>query len=309
MNFSHIIGNDNIKQLLSNSIKANNILHSYMFIGNEGIGKSLFASEFAKMILCNASTPNEKSCDNCNSCIGFNTNNHPDFMIVDLEDSKSIKIDQIRYLQEKIAEKPIVSNRKVYIINNSDTMTKEAQNCLLKTLEEPPSYAVIILISSNESNLLNTIKSRCTKISFTKLNNDEILDYFKRNNIEFNFNQNILQACNGSIGKAIRIKDESNNYNIIDDVLNNIRTKDISYIWNNSEILYKSKDSIDDLLDYINIILMNKLLSTNDIRYVNCVKIVEKTKKKLSSNANYDMSIDNMLLNIWEEFNEEYCWN
>ena len=309
MNFSHIIGNDNIKQLLSNSIKTNNILHSYMFIGNEGIGKSLFASEFAKMILCNASTLNEKSCDNCNSCIGFNTNNHPDFMIVDLEDSKSIKIDQVRYLQEKIAEKPIVSNRKVYIINNSDTMTKEAQNCLLKTLEEPPSYAVIILISSNESNLLNTIKSRCTKISFAKLNNDEILDYFKRNNTEFNFNQNILQACNGSIGKAIRIKDEANNYNIIDDVLNNIHIKDISYIWNNSEILYKSKDSIDDLLDYINIILMNKLLSTNDIRYVNCVKIVEKTKKKLSSNANYDMSIDNMLLNIWEEFNEEYCWN
>ncbi len=69
-------------------------------------------------------------------------------------------------MQEKIYEKPIISNKKIYIIDNSDTMTKEAQNCLLKTLEEPPQYITIILITSNESNIINTIRSRCMKIAF-----------------------------------------------------------------------------------------------------------------------------------------------
>ena len=79
-----------------------------------------------------------KPCDTCSSCIKFESDNHPDFMFVDSEDEKSIKIGQIRLLQENISEKPIVSTKKVYIINNSDLMTVEAQNCLLKTLEEPP---------------------------------------------------------------------------------------------------------------------------------------------------------------------------
>ena len=104
-------------------------------------------------------------------------------MLIDAEDGKSIKIEQIRYMQEKIAEKPIASNKKVYIINNSDTMTKEAQNCLLKTLEEPPEYAVIILVLANENNMLNTIKSRCTKIMFNPLSKEEIIHYFNSNGL------------------------------------------------------------------------------------------------------------------------------
>lgn len=171
MKFEDLVGNDKVKNMLKNSINENNILHSYMFVGTEGIGKAMFAKTFANMLFC--VSDEEKPCGNCKPCIEFLGNNNPDFMQIDAEDGKSIKIEQIRQLQEKVIEKPINSGKKVYIINNSELMTIEAQNCLLKTLEEPPEYVVIILIVSNENKLLTTIKSRCTKIYFESLSNEK----------------------------------------------------------------------------------------------------------------------------------------
>ena len=301
MNFNDIIGNENIKELLQNSIKTNNLVHSYMFVGPDGIGKKLFADAFAKMILCEE---HNSSCNECNSCILFSSQNHPDFMVIDAENSKEIKIAQVRFLQEKIAEKPVVSSKKVYIINNADLMNTEAQNCLLKTLEEPPEYAVIILVLSNESKLLNTIKSRCTKITFNRLTNDELLKYASINKIDIN--SHLLSICEGSISRLIQLKDNLSVYNDLDLIINNLANSDIVDIWNNAEILYKSKDEIMDFLNYFNITFLDKLRNTNDEKYINIIKIVEKTKNRLSANANYDMSIDNLLLQIWEEFHENY---
>lgn len=309
MGFEHIIGNNKIKALLESSIINNNVLHSYMFIGQEGIGKYLFAKEFAKSILCvsdDSSSIPQKPCNSCKSCTEFDTENHPDFLTFQSEDGKNIKIEQIRYLQEKISEKPIVSSKKVYIINDSDLMTKEAQNCLLKTLEEPPLYAVIILVLSNENKLLNTIKSRCTKINFTPLTNEEIIQYFHTTYGESNFSQNILEVCNGSIGKALKLKDNVQIYQDIDLLIENIMHMDIVDIWNNSEVLYKSKDFIHDLLDYMNVIFMHSLKQNNNMKYANCIECIEKAKSRLLSNANYDMTIDYLLINLWEELNEKY---
>jgi len=298
LSFDHIIGNDKIKSLLKNSISNHNILHSYLFVGQDGIGKSLFAKELAKMILCTSLN----SCNTCKSCIHFSSENHPDFLFINSEDRRSIKIEQIRYLQEKISEKPIVSDRKVYIINDADLMTKEAQNCLLKTLEEPPEYATIILVLSNESKLLTTIKSRCTKLHFSSLSDNEIMHYFHNQSI----NSIILKVCNGSIGKAIQLKDQSHIYSELDIILNNLEHSNIIDVWNNSDILYKSKENINDLLDYMNVYFMDQLLTNYNQKYINVIKIVEQTKNRLVSNANYDMCIDNILLQIWEEFHEKY---
>ena len=178
--FENIIGNEKNKELLKNIIDTNNIAHSYMFVGKESIGKLLIAKEFAKAILC---TAEEKACNNCKSCIEFDTNNNPDFIILEPE-GNSIKIDQIRELTKKVYEKPVVSNKKVYIINDSQFMTKEAQNSLLKTLEEPPEYVTIILITSNENSFLPTIKSRCTKITFNSLTDEELSYILKK---EYNY--------------------------------------------------------------------------------------------------------------------------
>lgn len=182
MDFNGIIGNEKNKELLKNIIETNNISHSYMFIGNDSIGKFLFAKKFAKAILC---TGQKKPCNNCKSCIEFETYNNPDFKILEPEEN-SIKISQTRELIKKIYEKPVVSEKKVYIINNSEYMTIEAQNSLLKTLEEPPDYVTIILITSNESIFLPTIKSRCTKIIFDKLTDMELKKVLKDENISDN---------------------------------------------------------------------------------------------------------------------------
>ena len=302
MNFNNIIGNENIKHLLDNSIKSNNLVHSYMFVGPEGIGKSLFAKDLAEIILCMSS--HSSACGNCSSCIKFESNNHPDFVFIDSDDGKSIKIGQIRLMQEQISEKPIVSDRKVYVINNSDLMTVEAQNCLLKTLEEPPEYATIILVLANENKLLNTIKSRCTKIKNQKLSDDDLINYAKINNIEIN--TDLLATCNGSISNLINLRNNVEAYQALDTILESFSTKDIVDIWNNADILYKSKENINNLLEYFNTVFLNKLRSSKEEKYINAIKIVELTKKRLSSNANYDMCIDNLLLKIWEEINESY---
>lgn len=300
MAFETLVGNEKIKNLLKNSIETNNLLHSYLFVGIDGIGKSLFAKEFAHMILC--SSDKEKPCMTCKSCLEFQGESHPDFLQIEPEDGKAIKIEQIRYLQEKIAEKPVTSEKKVYIIQDSDKMTREAANSLLKTLEEPPSYAVLILITANESKLLATIKSRCTKIAFQALSEDEIKTYLKTQSEEMQMTSNMIRQCQGSIGRAIKIGEEKEAYAQVENIISNLKKEDITQVWKKADVLYQAKEKIMDLLDYMNVVLFEKLCEEQDMRYTKAVNIVEETKKRITANANYDMSIDNLLLKIWEQF-------
>lgn len=294
--FDKIIGNEQIITTLKKMVKQNRTSHSYLFLGIQGIGKKIIAKEFAKMLLC---IEEEKYCNKCKSCIEFNTNNNPDYIYIEPEENK-IKIEQIRKLQKSIQEKPIISDKKIYIIDNADLMTKESQNCLLKTLEEPPKYAIIILIGSNEIAFLPTIKSRCTIIKFNKIEDEEIKKYLE-SNYRINTNENIIKIFQGSIGKAIKLKDKQQDYQILEKLIEEFNTKTLIDIFNEAKILYNSKDEIEDMLEYINILLLQK--SKQNYLFTNCIKIVEDTKKRLKLNANYDMAIDNMLFNIWEEVN------
>lgn len=305
MPFEKIVGNEKIKQLLKDTIASNNILHSYMFIGEDGIGKRILAKEFAKMVLCESSDNHNKPCEICKSCLEFYNDNNPDFIEIE-PDGNSIKIDQIREVQNKIIEKPIISNKKVYIINDSDKMTKEAQNCLLKTLEEPPEFIVIILITSNENLMLNTIKSRCTKINFNRLTNEDIINLLNNKFNKTEVSQNIINASEGSIGKALQFEEKKEIYNAVDDILSNISNIDLITLINKAEVIYQSKNDILDILNYINVVLCNKMKENylNNKKYINSIEIVEKTKTKLNSNSNYDMSIDFLLFKVWEELNK-----
>lgn len=296
MSFANIVGNDKVKTFLDNQIKNNHVLHSYLFVGIEGIGKKLFAKEFAKKILCLEENDNNGT---CLSCVKWNSSNHPDFTIIE-PDNNTIKIEQIRNMQEKIEEKPITSKKKVYIIVDSEYMTKEAQNCLLKTLEEPPEYATIILTTSNESKLLNTIKSRCIKVQFDSLSENEMRDFLRKNSSIVESTQTFIEMSQGSIGKLLHMEEDHQIYEQINTILENIDKQDIITILNKSEILYKEKEKIQELLDYINVYLYY----TKDIKKLNCIKYVEDTKKRLISNSNYDMCIDYLLIKIWEEVNK-----
>lgn len=294
MDFNNIIGNDNIKADLNKIVQSDNILHSYMFTGKEGIGKKLFAIEFAKGILCI-----NKEFKDCSSCIKFDSKNHPDFFIIN-EEGETIKVEQIRDLVQKINEKPIVSNKKVYIINDSEKMTVDAANCLLKTLEEPPEYAVLILIVSNESMMLNTVKSRCIKIKFSNIPNNNIKQYLQQNLKFDDISDNLLKLFDGSIGNAITQIEKKEIYKQIDDLVEVLETKDIIEVLNSSKFIY-DKDNINQILNYM-IVCFGGRINENH-KFVKCISYVSDSIKRLKLNANFDMTIDNLLLNIWGELN------
>lgn len=295
--FENIIGNDKIKNELTNLVKQNKYSHSYIFHGTEGIGKKLIAKEFAKMILC---LGKEKYCNTCKSCLEFLSNNNPDFYEI-IPDGNNIKIEQIREMQKKVVEQPIISKNKVYIIDNADLMTREAQNCLLKTLEEPPEFVTIILIGSNESNFLITIKSRCTILRFENIEPSKIEKYLKEKFGVQEIPKSIIEAANGSIGKAELLKDKQELYIAIDTVLENIEKMDLIDTLKNADIIYKSQDEKNEILEYINIKFLKK--AKENFKYLKCIDIVEETKKRIKANSNYNMSIDNMLISIWEVIN------
>lgn len=302
--FENIAGHDNIKNILSNNINTKNILHSYLFIGEDGIGKKMLAKEFAKAILC--TSENNRPCNICKSCVEFNTNNNANFNLIN-EEGSAIKIEQIRNMQVKIAEKPINSNYKVYLINDAELMTQEAQNCLLKTLEEPPEYIVIILITSNENKVLNTIKSRCMKLYFNNLDKNSVKKVLTEQFEMKDINDSFLDAAGGSIKKALLIKEKSSEYEQITKLFDIIDKENLVNFINSASIIYENKDDIYNILDYINILLDIKIRSnsSNSFKFANCIFTVEEVKKRLRANSNYDMSIDYLLMNMWKEINGE----
>lgn len=293
--FDNILGNEKIKSSLMKSVYSGKYSHSYMFLGVAGIGKKMIAKEFAKMILCEDEKP---YCNKCKSCLEFDSSNNPDFEEIK-PDGNNIKIEQIRQMQRKIVESPIISSKKVYIIDDADLLTKEAQNCLLKTLEEPPEYAVIILIGSNESSFLSTIKSRCLCIKFDSLNKTDIENFLKNKYELENVPDSVLEASQGSIGKAEILKDKQELYENINHIINNLENEDLIDALKLADLIYKSQDEIKDVLEYINILLLKK--AKENIKYLNSISIVEETKKRLKANSNYNMTIDNMIMTIWEE--------
>lgn len=258
--------NNQVEELLKNTVAHKRIVNGYIFLGNGKTQNYKFAKKFAKMILCLEEKAND-NCD-CRSCLMFNDDNHSDFYEINKESSESIKIDEIRQMQEKVIEKPITSKKKVYIINNAENMTVEAQNCLLKTIEEPPEFVTMILVVGNENSILTTIKSRCTRISFTEEDKKDFTNEQESRYIE-------LEKVFGNI----------NNYLSID-------------LLNKYDVLYKDKDNAFENLEFINMIFMDKAKA--DVRYLDYIDVVEKTKAKLKANSNFDMCIDFLILNIWE---------
>lgn len=263
-------------------------------LGTEGIGKKIIAKEFAKKILCE--NTKEETCT-CKSCTCFDSGNHPDFSILN-EEGKGIEIKSVREITEKVIEKPILSDRKVYIINNSEMLNTESQNCILKTLEEPPEFVTFILITSDENLLLSTIKSRCMNVKFKNIS-DDVLRTFAKEIVGYeNITENQVKNFRGSIGNCIRFKENSEKYLLIENLLKDLSKNDIIDIMLNAKVIY-DKENIYDILDYMIVCLYE--ISKEERKYLNCIKYVNEAINKLKANANFDMSIDTLLFNMWEE--------
>lgn len=204
MSFNSIIGQEEAIEILKDEIEKDRISHAYLFSAKEGSGKSKLAFEFAKASFCE-----ELGIDSCGSCINcrkMDHNNHPDFKIISvLEGKTAISIDQIRELKKEIAYKPYDSDHKIYIIESAEKLTKQAANSLLKTLEEPPSFATIILLVEDSGKLLPTLVSRCQQIKLSSVAQSKIKDLLLAEGLNKMQSEIVSSAAAGSPGKALEI--------------------------------------------------------------------------------------------------------
>lgn len=174
-----MIGQFKVRERLSNSILRHTVSHAYIFEGPSGIGKKTLAREFAMAIHCEEGkgTP----CGVCHACRMHLSGNHPDYHVVEEEKKESTGVDHIRELIEDVYLKPMIAEKKVYVIPKADTLTVQAQNALLKVFEEPPSDSVMILISENSEKLLATIQSRGNRVVLERHPENEISAYIQAN--------------------------------------------------------------------------------------------------------------------------------
>ena len=308
MYFENIKGQEFAKKYMINSINKGKINHAYMFEGIEGIGKETFAYDLAKILL---ETPHLE--------------NAPDCIRVKPE-GNSIKIAQIRNLQSDIVIKPH-KKYKIYIIDKAEKMTLEAQNALLKTLEEPPEYAIIILVTNNKEGLLPTIRSRCEIVKFTPIPFIEIKNYLINQGIEPNRANLLSSFSRGSMKKALELASSNEFYEMKENVQKYIETilsKNMVEILDIPTQIEQYKGEIINVLDmminyfrdimickeHVNksmIINADKLVfiqnMSSKITYSQVSKIIdirEDTKIKIKGNCNFNVSIQVMSLNIYE---------
>ena len=164
MTFDSIIGHERQKNILRRALSNQRIAHAYLFDGPDGIGKRLVALALARALLCQTG----QGCGICPPCRKVDHNNHPDIHLLDA-DGTTIKIDQVRALQREMALRPLEGLFRICLIDGAEHFNPAAANALLKTLEEPQPYTVIILLSSKPEALLTTIRSRCQRLPFQRL--------------------------------------------------------------------------------------------------------------------------------------------
>jgi len=205
MSFANIIGQESAIKFLKNIISQHLVSGAYLFVGPDGTGRQTTAIEFAKALNCQ--TKGLDSCDRCVSCRKISSMNHPDVSIVSRENKNgSIKIETIRDIIYQTGLKPYEGNFRVFIINDAETMTEEAQNAFLKLLEEPPSYHIFILTSSNISGLLPTVVSRCKIIKFYSIPQRCIKDFLRSAGLEDEKAETLSHIAMGSLGSAVLYK-------------------------------------------------------------------------------------------------------
>lgn len=325
MNFDEIVGHEKIINNFKNAIINGQIAHSYIFEGPKSIGKKAIAIALAKTLLCEKKLT--EACGTCGSCVQFEHENQPDFKIIDnLENT--IKKSDIQELQKDIKIKPFKGNRKVYIVCQAENMTAEAQNSFLKTLEEPPDFAIIILTTENKEKLLPTIISRCQLVAFNYVDITKI-----ENMLVHKFNNTSEQASfisnfsNGVVGRAILLSESEEFEELREQTLKAIDTtitQSKEKIFTTSEFFEKNKDDINEILNIMLFYFRDLIIysETNSSRHIinkdkielirthynhieksalhDIIDTVLSTKENIDLKVSFSLNIELMLLEIQE---------
>ena len=260
--WENLIGHASTVAYLKKNIAEEKFPHAVIFAGTEGVGKRLAAEICAAALLCE--NPVDGSpCGVCESCRLIAAKSHPDFYVVEAEASKTarnIKIGQIREMQSEASLRPINSARRVIIIDGAELMNNAAANCLLKTIEEPPSQTIFILLTTSRSSLLMTIRSRCMTVSFEKLTAAQIRDALITQGVEASEAERLSVIAGGSFGRALKLKD-SGGAQLRDSALDTIEKISRAELFNEdifklgTEIAEWSRDKFADFLNHVQKIL------------------------------------------------------
>lgn len=325
-NFHDVIGHQQVIEHLQTAIKQNKISHAYIINGEEGAGKKLIASIFSTTLQCEEKGDNP--CGICKSCMQAQSENHPDIIWVTHEKA-SLGVEDIRVqVNNTIAIKPYSSIYKIYIIDEAEKMTEAAQNALLKTMEEPPKYAVIILLTNNKNKFLPTILSRCVTLELKVVSTELIKDYLmtQQHIPDYAAHQSAVFA-QGNVGKAIRYSSSEEFQKTKDEILHLLKYIDdmevyeiVESIKNLSAHKLEIKDYIDLMILWYRDVLMikvtsdpNLLIYQEEYRYLskqgstrdfeeieNIINAMNKAKIRLDANVNFDIVMELMLLTLKE---------
>lgn len=325
--FADVVGQDHIKTQLQGAIENNKVSHAYLICGENRSGKEFIAKIFAETLLCEQK--GTEPCGECHSCKQAETQNHPDIIFVTHERPNVIGVDDVRDgINNTVMIKPYNSPYKVYIVEEADKMTPQAQNALLKTIEEPPAYAVFILLCSSTEVMLPTILSRCVVLNMKPVKDNEMRDYLMKQLGVPDYRAEICIAfARGNVGRAKALASSEDFDKIRKEALSllkNIYDMEIAEVM---EALKRIKDygfNIDDYLDimgvwYRDVLLfkathdVNHLIFKDEIQYINKVasrtdyegieevtKALQTAKMRLRSNVSFELTMELLLLTIKE---------
>ena len=323
MDFESITGQREVVGNLKRSLSEDRVSHAYIFSGPQGIGKKTIARIFAGLLLCD--DPHDGAiCGRCKACLLMENGTNPDLVTI-RTDGPSIGVDQIRGIQDDAVLRPMYSKRKVYIVEDAAKMTVQAQNCLLKTFEEPPGYVVVILLTANYESLLETVRSRALHLQFRKYTHDQVMQALRtRIGGSSTMLELIAGYADGNIGQALKLA-ESSEFSALRDRLFDLlpgaasgKTKDIFEI---TAFLEDNRENIDVLLDIMLVyyrdllvareggesmlinsdkkdIIMNNAQNYRDSRIIECIDAIEAARGALRQHANYQLATDYLLIKL-----------
>lgn len=323
--FADILGNEHIISHFKKAIENNKISHVYIINGEKGMGKKTMAKAFAMTLLCEEK--GTEPCMKCHSCIQALTDNNPDIITISPDKPTTLSIDHIREtLINDIDLKPYSYSHKVYIIKNAELMNSAAQNAILKTIEEPPEYVVIILLTDNAGSLLQTVLSRCVKLDMQPLKNNIVKKYLMENMKVVDYEADVAAAfAGGNLGKAIEVSCSQDFAGMSDEVIQLLRYIkdmqayevvaavkraadykfmfadyiDLMILWFRDVLLYKASKNVNELIFKNEIKAIKEYAANTSYNGIeSIVDAMDKAKVRLRANVNFDVAIELMFLTI-----------
>lgn len=325
--FKDIVGHEQIIEHLKTAIEMGKVSHAYILNGPDLSGKMMIAEAFARALLCEKQDPN--GCGECKSCRQSDDRNNPDIIYVKHDKPNTISVDDIRtQLNNDIVIKPYSNQYKIYIVDEAEKMNQQAQNALLKTIEEPPAYAVIMLLTTNADSFLQTIRSRCITLNLKSVKNDVIKSYLMTEKKIPDYQADVCAAfAQGVVGKAIKLASSDDFNELKESALSLIKRLDDIDLYEMGEAIKQISDyklQVQDYFDLITVWYRDVLYmkATNDVNglifkdevydikkqaskhsYHGIEAIIEaldKAKLRINANVNFDLVIELLLMTIKE---------